>query len=281
MALKKKIYYYAFYCLFYLLSILLTVSLISFFHFYLGHSLEVIEEWVFDGGWGIIIFGKLFSLFWVFKFYNLKRGFKYSFKDLFWDNFSAANRETLLILLFFLGLTTLFGLRSNESFVFDSYKLIVSYFLGLLFYLIDIFLITLLDKDFSNGERGIGVANFIFSLIFAITSKISFLLVTINSSSGKPNLVVPFFNMVILLFLSNFNKPKKINLTNPFLFLVFFICPMMSMLGWDPIWGATYSPFEGGVLFDSKTYFAVCLFILYYLYLKDLKFFKNIFKKEK
>jgi len=281
LALKKKIYYYAFYCLLYLLSILLTVSLISFFHFYLGHSLEVIEEWVFDGGWGIIIFGKLFSLFWVFKFYNLKRGFKYSLKDLFWNNFSAANRETLLILLFFLGLTTLFGLRLNESFVFDSYKLIVSYFLGLLFYLIDIFLIALLDKDFSNEERGTGVANFIFSLMFAITSKISFLLVTINSSSGKPNLVVPFFNMVILLFLSNFNKPKKINLTNPFLFLVFFICPMMSMLGWDPIWGATYSPFEGGVLFDSKTYFAVCLFILYYLYLKDLNFFKKILKRKK
>jgi hypothetical protein len=281
LALKKKIYYYTFFCLLYLLSILLTVSLISFFHFYLGHSLEVIEEWVFDGGWGIIIFGKLFSLFWVFKFYNLKRGFKYSFKDLVWNNFSAANRETLLILLFFLGLTTLFGLKLNESFVFDSYKLIISYFLGLLFYLIDIFFIALLGKDYANEEMGTGIGNLIFSLMFAFTSKISFLLVTINSSSGKPNLVVPFFNMLILLFLSNFNKQKKINLTNPFLFLVFFICPMMSMLGWDPIWGATYSPFEGGVLFDSKTYFAVCLFILYYLYLKDLKFFKNILKKEK
>lgn len=281
MALKKKIYYYTFFCLFYLLLILLTVSLISFFHFYLGHSLEVVEEWVFDGGWGIIIFGKLFSLFWVFKFYNLKRGIKYSFKDLLWNNFSAANRETLLILLFFLGLTTFFGLKLNESFVFNIYKLIVSYFLGLLFYLIDIFFITLLDKDSANEEMGIGIGNFIFSLMFALTSKTSFLLVTINSSSGKPNLVVPFFNMVILLFLTNFNKQKKINLTNPFLFLVFFICPMMSMLGWDPIWGDTYSPFEGGVLFDSKTYFAVSVFILYYLYLKDLKFFKNILKREK
>lgn len=281
MVLKKKIYYYTFFCLFYLLSILLAVSLISFFHFYLGHSLEVVEEWVFDSGWGIIIFGKIFSLIWVFKFYNLKRGYKYSLRGFFLNNFGAANRETLLILLFFLGLTTLFGLRPNESYVFDIFKLLIAYFSGLLFYLIDIFFIVLLDKDTSNQEMGKGISNFIFSLMFAFTSKISFLLVTINSSSKNPNLVVPFFNMIILLFLTNFYKQKKTNLTNPFLFLIFFICPMMSMLGWDPIWGATYSPFEGGILFNSITYFAVCIFILYYLYLKDLNFFKNILKREK
>jgi len=281
LALKKKIYYYSFFCLLYLISIILSVSLISFFHFYLEHPVEVVQEWVFDNGWGIIIFGKIFSLIWIYKFYNLKRGLRYSLKEIFFNNFNAANRETLLILLFFLALGLMFGLKENDSYVFDIYKLAISYFFGLLFYLIDIFILVLLGKNNTQDEWSDGIINFIFALIFIITSKISFLLITINSSSEKSNLMIIFFNMVILLFLTNFNKAKSSNLTNPLLFLVFFICPMMSLFGWDPIWGETYSFFEAGVLFDSKTYLAVCLFILYYLYLKNLNFFKNIFKKEK
>ena len=280
MVLKKKIYYYSFFCLFYLISIILTISLITFLHFYLGHSIEVVEEWVLDNAWGIIIFGKIFSLICVFKFYNLKRGLKYSLKELFSNNFHAANRETLLILLFFLGLAFLFGLNENESYVFDIYKIMISYFFGLLFYLIDIFFLVILGKNDGQKKSGSGISSLIFSLIFVITSKISFLLVTINSSSEKLNVIIPFLNMVILLFLTNLNKKKSLNLTNPLLFLIFFIGPMISLFGWDPIWRNTYSHFESGVLFDSKTYLAVCLFILYYLNLKDLKFFKNIFKKE-
>lgn len=267
--------------MFYLISITLSVSLISFFHFYLGHPVEVVEEWVFDNGWGIIIFGKIFSLVWIYKFYNLKRGTRITLRELFFSNFNAANRETLLILLFFLGLALLFGLKENESYVFDIYKLAISYFFGLLFYLIDIFILALLGKNNSQDEWDSGIKNLIFALLFVITSKVSFLLITIKSSSQKPNIIVPFFNMVILLFLTNFNKTKKSNLTNPLLFLVFFICPMMSLFGWDPIWGNTYSFFEGGILYDSKTYLAVCLFILYYFNMKNFKIFKNFFKREK
>lgn len=281
MSFKKKFYYYSFFCLLYLLTITLSVSLISFFHFYLGHPIEVVQEWVFDNGWGIIIVGKVFSLILLYKFYNLKRGLRYSVKELFFNNFKAANRETLLILLFFLGLGLLLGLKENDSYVLDVYKIAISYFFGLLFYLIDIFILVLLGKNNHQDELPNGFSNLIFAFMFVITSMVSFLLITINSTSEKPNLTVTFFNMVILLFLTNLNKAKSPNLTNPLLFLTFFICPMMSFFGWDPIWAKTYSFFEGGALFDSKTYLAVCLFILYYMNLKNLKIFKNIFKKEK
>jgi len=257
--------------------VVLIVSLISFIHFLLGHSIEVIEEWIFDNGWTIIISGKVISLILLFKFYNLKRNEKYRWKEKIWSHFTSVNKETLLVLLFFLFLAIFFGFNENKSYVFDVFKLIISYFFGLLFYFLDVFFLMFLSKD--QMEKGNWLYYLLFSLTFAIFSKLSFLLVTINSSTSKPNLIVTFFNMVILLFLLDLSRPKPSNLTNPLLFLIFFICPMMAVFSWDPIWGGTYSFFESGALFDGKTYLVVSIFILYYLNLKNLNFSKNLFKK--
>src|SRR5690606_25140720 len=72
---------------------LVTVSLISFFHFLLDHKLGVIEDWVFDKGWEIVVLVKVCAFVVVQKFVHLPSHSRQPFRDLIIESWKRPSRN--------------------------------------------------------------------------------------------------------------------------------------------------------------------------------------------
>ncbi len=61
---------------------LILVSVVSFVHFQLDHSLGIIENWIFDQGWEIVTIAKLLATFVIFKFIIIRTDTRKPLHDL-------------------------------------------------------------------------------------------------------------------------------------------------------------------------------------------------------
>lgn len=262
----RELSYYVFYNLITLVSITIIVSLITFFHFLLDHSFEAIESGIFDNGWGLIIISKLVALFVVMKIYVLNKNDRPSLKKLAMDHLTLPRKEVFPILLSYWGM---FLLMENSSLVtgVEFEKVIKSFFYAFVFYWSDLFLLA----QISRKENKFALKNFLYPLFFIITSKLSFLLITVSDEIGQITIFITFFNMVVLLFLGN-TRGNKFSLSGPLIFLIAYICPMISFFGLDPVWGNTEAVRALDIASYFKNYIILSLLILCYIYLKKIKY---------
>ncbi|TDJ06851.1 MAG: hypothetical protein E2O68_04305 [Deltaproteobacteria bacterium] len=270
-SLLRDLSYYVFYNLVTLVSITIIVSLITFFHFLLDHSIEAIESWISDNGWGLITASKLIALFIVMKFHVLNKNDKPTFKKLTLDHFIFPKKEFYPILLAFIGL---FFVLESVNFVVGEFELdnvIKSFFYAFLFYFSDLFLLAQIS---SNGKTS-RLKNFLYPLIFVIIAKTSFLLITVSDEKGQLTLLITYLNMVLLMFISGLNRENKFSLLAPLIFLIFYICPIISIFGLDPVWGDSRAVMTLKIIPYLKNYIVFSLLILCYLYLKNFKYKEN------
>jgi hypothetical protein len=265
----RELSFYVFYNLITLVSITIIVSLITFFHFLLDHSFEAIESGIFDNGWGLIIISKLIALFVVMKIYVLNKNDRPSLKKLAFDHFTFPKREVFPILLSYWGM---FLLMERTSFVtgVEYEKVIKSFVYAFIFYWSDLFLLAQISKK----ENKFSLKNFLYPLFFIITSKLSFLLITVSDEIGQITIFITFFNMMVLLFLSN-TRGNKFSLSGPLIFLMAYICPMISFFGLDPVWGNTEAVRALDIASYFKNYIILSLLIMCYIYLKKIKYRKS------
>ncbi|RLA62881.1 MAG: hypothetical protein DRQ88_10125 [Epsilonproteobacteria bacterium] len=265
--LLREFSYYVFYNLITLVSITILVSLITFFHFLLDHPIETIESWLFDNGWGLIITSKLIALYMIMKVYILNKNEKPTLKRLVWKHFIGPKKEIIPILITYVALFFLLD-RINliDHPEYEVSQVIKSFFYGLIFYLSDLFLLAQVSIDKKN------IKNFIYPFIFIITSKLSFLLITVSDEKGQIFSLITYFNMMLLMFLSGANRGNRFSLLAPLIFLAVYICPLISFFGLDPVWGDSQAVLTLDIVNYSKNYVILSLLILCYLYLKKIKF---------
>ena len=84
--LGKQIVFYALFSMTLWGLHLIIISLVSFFHFILGHNIRTIGYWIADRGWQIIIITKLSLFYLATLFINIKLSKAYSIRAFFKNN---------------------------------------------------------------------------------------------------------------------------------------------------------------------------------------------------
>ena len=61
--LVKNVKYYAVFQLIFVVLVVILSSIGAFFHFLLDHEISIVESWLHNNHWEILIVSKIFSLF--------------------------------------------------------------------------------------------------------------------------------------------------------------------------------------------------------------------------
>ncbi len=70
--LLKNIRYYGSFQVMYVFTAVILTSLGTFFHFLLDHEISIIEAWIHNNHWEILILSKLFSLFILNRWFKMR-----------------------------------------------------------------------------------------------------------------------------------------------------------------------------------------------------------------
>jgi uncharacterized membrane protein len=87
---------------------IIELSLVSFFHFLLDHRLAVIEGWVFDKAWEMILIAKVLPILFLLKFVYLKSQSRHPLRDQFFSGINIPSYEIWVMIVVSLILTALF-----------------------------------------------------------------------------------------------------------------------------------------------------------------------------
>lgn len=212
---------------------LLVISLVSFFHLILNHSLGTIAEWINERGWQLIIFTKLSVMFLFLQFFSLKFQIINKLKS-FYQNGKMWPRTDFAVMgiFFFIALLALGRPEINSAIIFEIDNLVLSYLGFIIFFAVDFIFLILLNANFPLAREERFKGAILHSLLFYLGTWISF-----QYEFAKVNSIF-FFLFFMLLNLSMWRRE---NWTLPFLFLFFVISPISAFMGFDPVWQNQYS----------------------------------------
>jgi len=213
---------------------LVTVSLISFFHFLLDHKLGVIEDWVFDKGWEIVLLVKLSAFFVIQKFVHLPSLSRQPFRDLIVETWKRPTRN-----LFALSVAAFFVIlffsspEANIEQGANVFKSIISYISSSVVILLDVLLLLSLRFHHGFGSWENRFAIILMATLFWVGNKTLF---PFAVDFGPRE----FFLHLTVLQLSLWGRD---NWSDPAFFVGLVIAPMIAVLGFDPVWGGRFSLF--------------------------------------
>jgi hypothetical protein len=213
---------------------LILVSLISFIHFQLDHSLSIIENWIFDQGWEILTVTKIISTYIIFKFIIIRTDSRKPMHDLLIRGNARLSKSILIISAYALFYLMTFGrpVKSDQVSI-EILKILSSYFGIIIYFMCDIIILNLIEILYPSSEKYrkykiilLPILNHIF-IVWSVpyARNISYQI---------------YFIFFILIYLSQL---KKLNWTYPLLYLAVVIAPIFSVMGLDFIWGSSYSFF--------------------------------------
>lgn len=231
-AKEKSIYLakYATSIVIYWIIYFILVSIISFFHFRLGHKLIIIENWLYDFSWQVLVCARILGyLATTYLFSDMKwrdiRG------QLSFDWYNSINVPTylisigtLIVFLFFSRPTTM------ENVQFSLYQLIIHNVLIFAFFFFEF----LNSKVFLRSKR---VGKSLHILAEGSLLYISLLVLFPRNTSLEIGHLFLFYIAYIHLYLFNYSVLKGM------IFISVVFVPLFAFLGHDPLWGTYYSMF--------------------------------------
>lgn len=268
--LTKNIQYYSSFQLIYVLIFMLLSSIGAFFHFLLNHEISIVESWLHNNHWEILILSKLLALFLLNRWFKVKLYQVKSFKDLLKELLGWPTRPAVVISLFMA-----LGFLSLSKIVFTSQNIGYWYyhltsFLGLFLYFgIEFIVIAYLDDVLNTKDHP---SHFWMGLIYTILFTVAFRLSVPDYYGLLPYVVLCYSTLAYLS-----GKSFK-SWSNVVCFLLVFVAPMGSLFGLDPVWGDDFSPFS--LKMKLKPSFLVAIWILsfcYYRYREHIIFYVRKF----
>ena len=268
---SQQIIYYVGYNFFIVVTTLLLVSLVAFFHFLLDHRLGIIEEWIFQNSYQILILSKFLSLLGILSFVNVRTVVKNPIKTLLRKGFVFLHYKVFAIsflqifVIIFLAAPKWAG---NGDVL--PVNILTSFVGTVLFYLLDIFLlVTLQDMIPVKGWPGLWL-NLIYATIFFGVAKFTFFY---GTNVGG----FIFFNSFFCFYLAKFGKN---NWTLPITWLILVAAPLSSLMGMDILWKDTYALFKFTQKVDKTELSILMLVSLLYLSGMGMKWY-NVSKRRK
>ena len=234
--LFKNIKYYASFQLLYVVIFIILSSIGAFFHFLLDHEISIVESWLHNNHWEILLIAKLFSLFLLNRWFHVRLYQLKSIRELVRELVHWPEPKVIVISFFMIiSYLTLGGVVYTGQNLGYWYYHFAS-FLGLfLYFSIEFIVIAYLDDVLNQKESP---SFFWLSLSYTILFTIAFRLSVPDYYQLLPYVVLCFSS---LMYLSG--KAFK-SWSNVVCFLVVFVAPMGSVFGLDPVWGEDFSPFK-------------------------------------
>ena len=265
----KKMRYYLGYQLIFIFIFTVVTSVGAFFHFLLNHEISIVESWLHNNHWEILILSKLFSVYLInqwfkVKLYELKR-----IRDLIRELVGYPEPRAIVLSFFMLSAyLALSGLKLSPQNMGYTYNHMASYLGIFLYFGIEFVVISYLE-DVLNVEKKPNT--FSTALVYLILFIAAFRLSIPDYYGMLPFMVLGFSTLIFL------SGPFFKNWGNVVFYLICFIAPMGAIFGLDPVWGDDFS------LFRLKTKlslsFLVIIWMISFAYYKYRKSFIQGAKK--
>lgn len=232
--LGKNIRYYASYQLLYVALVVILSSIGAFFHFLLDHEISIVEAWLHNNSWEILIISKLISLYLLNRWFSMRMYQLKTIRELITELVNWPHVEAIVVPVFMtLGYLSVAKVDLVPQNIGYWYYHIAS-FIGLfLFFGVEFVVIAYLDDVLNQkGKPNRLLLGFAFTLIFAAAYKMS-----VPDYYGLLPFVILSFSSLLYLSGKSFNS-----WSNVVCFLLLFVAPMGAVFGLDPVWGNDFSP---------------------------------------
>lgn len=254
----NNVRYYAVFQLIFVCLVVCMSSIGAFFHFLLDHEISIVEAWLHNNQWEILIASKLLTLYLLNQWFKVRLYQLKSIRELASELVSWPEPKAVVVAVF---MVLAYATMGSSEFVNQNvgywYHHIAS-FLGLfLFFGIEFIVIAYLEDVLNQKHQplrlGLGVC---YTLIFTAAFRLS-----VPDYYGLlPHMIVCYSS---LLYLSG--KSFK-SWSNVVCFLLLFVAPMGSIFGLDPVWGEDFSPFK--VSKQPHVAFLAVIWVLSFSYYK-------------
>lgn len=234
--LLRSLRYYAAYQLLYVAGVLILSSIGAFFHFLLNHEIGIVESWLHNNKWEILIISKLVSFFLLHRWFSMRLYQLKSLKSLVGELLHWPELPALVIscfmLISYLVLSEVSLAQQSASFF---YYHVIAFAGSFLFFAIEFVVMAHLDDVLATKRRNIRLPLGLgYLVLFTLAFKM-----TVPDYYGHLPFVVFCFST--LLFLSG---KRFTSWSNVVCFLLIFVAPMASLVGLDPVWGSDFTPFK-------------------------------------
>ncbi len=234
--LLQNIKYYGAYQLLYVVTFIILSSIGAFFHFQLNHEISILESWLHNNHWEILIIAKLISLFLLNRWFKVRLYQLKSIRELVRELVRFPEPKAIVISFFmivsYLSLSGMMYTGQNLGYWYYHF----TSFLGLFLYFgIEFIVIAYLDDVLNqNQQPNFTSLSFFFTVIFCLGFRLS-----VPDYYGLLPYVILCFSSLMYLSGKSFKS-----WSNVVCFLVVFVAPMGSLFGLDPVWGDDFSPFR-------------------------------------
>ncbi len=251
----KSSFVYLLYLVFAAIFYQILISVFSFFHFQLGHRVGIIEDWIFDQGWMLVVFSKFLSFYIFYKIYTLDFSFDFLLKKL-WTRPSAS---FVVSLCFIWLMQILVWGKPNFSGVI-TYSIILDSILGqFAFYFFDFFILHLIIIKYPIYDKPL-------TLIIRALAFSSLFILSFNSfypfSLFDHHTPILFWAFINFLFLCSCALVEGKGYSNGLIWMTFYILPTALLYWLDPIY-TKMSDNQFGDVHYSLVFYLVC-----WLYIK-------------
>lgn len=232
--LFKNIRYYATYQLLYVALVVILSSIGAFFHFLLNHEISIVESWLHNNSWEILITSKLISLFLLNRWFSMRLYELKSVRELVRELVSWPRAEAVVVPVFmilgYLAIAKVSMVPQNLGYWYYH----IASFVGLfLFFGVEFVVIAYLDDVLNQKEKpNVILMGLAFTAIFAAAYRMS-----VPDYYGLLPFVILCFSSLLYLSGRSFKS-----WSNVVCFLLLFVAPMGAVFGLDPVWGNDFSP---------------------------------------
>lgn len=256
--LFKNIRYYASYQLLYVVLVVILSSIGAFFHFLLNHEISIVESWLHNNSWEILITSKLISLYLLNKWFSMRLYQLKSIRELIKELVSWPHAEAVVVPVFmtlgYLSIARVDLVPQNIGYWYYHFASFIGLFL---FFGVEFIVIAYLDDVLNQKENPnrflLGVA---FTALFAFAYRMS-----VPDYYGLLPFVILSFSSLMYLSGKSFRS-----WSNVVCFLLLFVAPMGAVFGLDPVWGNDFSPAR--VITKLSTPFLAAIWVISFSYYK-------------
>lgn len=234
---SRSIRYYASFQLIYVALVVILSSIGAFFHFLLDHEISIVESWLHNNHWEILITSKLISLYLLNRWFSMRlyelKTIRTLLKELIRYPEPKAIVVPIFMLLSYLTLSDIQFISQNVGYWYFHF---ISFFGLFLYFGIEFVVLAYLEDVLNDGDnkpRSI-LLGIIFTIFFSAAYRLS-----VPDYYGLLPFVVLCYST--LIFVSG--RSYK-NWSNVLCFLLLFVAPMGALFGLDPVWGDDFSPFK-------------------------------------
>jgi hypothetical protein len=248
--------YYISFQLIFVAFVVIFSSIGAFFHFLLDHEIAIVESWIHNNQWEILIFSKVLSLTLLNRWFSVRLYQLKSLRVLVRELVSWPDPKVVVVAIFML-----ISYLSVERITFVEQNLGYWYFqtasfLGLfLFFGIEFIVIAyledVLNHKYAPPRLQLAIC---YTLVFTLAFRMS----VPDYYKLMPYVVMCYSS---LIYLSG-NSCK--NWSNVVCFLLIFVAPMGPLFGLDPVWGEDFSLFR--FTNRPKLSFLAVIWVISFLY---------------